>query len=131
VNTRIRITDQDERRLSLLLRARQPDDSLLEERLDAAEIVSPREIPPDVVTMNSTVLFEDLDSGRHRQVTLLYPGSPALAAGGVSILAPVGSALIGVSEGEAVEWRAPGNPERRLRVVAVKYQPEASGHFDL
>src|SRR4051794_3266386 len=133
---RITVTDQDERRLFLLLQAREsPLDSdrsaLLEERLAEAVVVPARVIPRNVVTMNSVVVFEDIASGKRREITLVYPGATKISAGGVSIFAPVGTALLGLTEGETVSWPVPGKHQRGLRVVEVKYQPEASGRFDL
>jgi regulator of nucleoside diphosphate kinase len=81
--------------------------------------------------MNSLVSFEDLETGERSQVTLVYPSATSGTEGRVSILAPIGSALLGLSVGDAIEWPVPGGRSRRLRVTAVHYQPEAEGQLDL
>ncbi|RKH59768.1 nucleoside diphosphate kinase regulator [Corallococcus aberystwythensis] len=103
----------------------------LESELARAVVTSSDAIPRDVVTMNSTVVFEDEEAGETREVTLVYPKDANSDAGRISILAPVGSALIGLSVGQTVEWPLPNGRTRRLRIVAVPYQPEAAGHFHL
>ena len=95
----------------------------LEQELARAEVVE--QVPPGVVTMNSTVLFEDAETGARREVRLCYPHEARREPGCVSVLAPVGSALLGVREGESIDWQVPGGL-RRLRVVQVVQhsQPE-------
>jgi regulator of nucleoside diphosphate kinase len=105
---------------------------VLELELSEAQVASPQAIPPTVVTMNSTVVFEDEGTGQQREITVCYPRDANGGGGGrVSVLAPVGSALFGLSAGERVELTVPGGKTRRLRVVAVPYQPEAAGDFHL
>jgi regulator of nucleoside diphosphate kinase len=103
----------------------------LEWKLSKALVTAPEAVPPGLVTMNSTVLFEDEGRGEFQQVTLSYPKDARSAPGRVSVLAPVGVALLGLSLGHRVELEVPGGRRRRLRVVAVPYQPEAAGHFHL
>jgi regulator of nucleoside diphosphate kinase len=103
----------------------------LEWKLSKAQVAHPESVPPGVVTMNSTVLFEDETKGEFQEVTLCYPKDARSAPGRVSVLAPVGVALLGLSQGQRVELVVPGGHKRRLRVVAVPYQPEAAGHFHL
>ncbi len=104
---------------------------MLDVELGRAEVTSSQEVPPDVVTMNSTVVFEDEQTGTRREVTLCYPWDARGDEGRVSVLAPVGSALIGLSVGQSIDWPMPGGRTRTLRIVAVPYQPEAAGHFHL
>lgn len=104
---------------------------LLEQELGRAEVRSAQDLPADVVTMNSTVVFEDEETGSRREVTLCYPQDARSDEGRISVLAPVGSALIGLSVGQSIEWPVPGGRTRTLRIVAVPYQPEAAGHFHL
>jgi regulator of nucleoside diphosphate kinase len=130
------LTATDERRLAQLLQAKASeldDDTLelLEDELQRATIVESWEIPADVVTMNSVVSFEDVETGQLSEVSLVYPSAASGKEGRVSILAPIGSALLGLSVGDAIEWPVPGGRSRRLRVTAVHYQPEAEGQFDL
>ena len=130
------ITAFDHRRLRGLidlLRDRQGDDATLddlEHELELASIVEPREIPATVVTMNSTVEIEDLDSGEVRGFTVVFPGAAAVGTGHISVLAPIGTALLGAQVGDEVTWSTPGRT-RRVRVERIVYQPEADGRFDL
>ena len=95
----------------------------LEDELDVAEVVEPAEVPPDVVTMNSRVRFVDERSGEEHEVTLVYPFAANVDEGRVSILAPIGAALLGLSVGQTIEWPMPGGQIKRVRVVAVSHQP--------
>ncbi len=104
---------------------------LLEQELARADVTSAQDVPPDVVTMNSTVVFEDEDTGSRREVTLCYPRDARSDEGRISVLAPIGSALIGLSVGQSIQWPVPGGRTKTLRIVAVPYQPEAAGHFHL
>ena len=103
-----------------------PASQALEDELHRATVVSPAEVPADVVTMNSDVVYEDCATGARRAVRVVYPRDADAAAGKVSVLAPIGAALLGLRVGQEIEWRVPGGA-RRLRVVAVPYQPEAAG----
>lgn len=96
--------------------------------LDRADVVEPAAMPDNIVTMNSTVSFEDEHNGEKLTLTLVYPAAVG-AAGTVSILAPVGSALLGLSLGQHIDWPTPDGRQRRLRVLGIDYQPEAAGHF--
>jgi regulator of nucleoside diphosphate kinase len=130
------LTATDERRLTRLLDAKASELDpktleLLEDEIHRATIVEPSQVPADVVTMNSLVSFEDLDTGQRSEVTLVYPSAASGTGGKVSILAPIGSALLGLSVGDAIDWPVPGGCSRRLRVIAVHYQPEADGRLDL
>jgi|SRR5690348_12518394 regulator of nucleoside diphosphate kinase len=130
------LTATDERRLAQLLQAKANELErgtleLLEAELQRATIVDSSQIPDDVVTMNSVVSFEDLETGQPSEVTLVYPSASSGTGGKVSILAPIGSALLGLSVGESIVWPVPGGRSRRLRVTAVHYQPEAEGQLDL
>ncbi|HYC53752.1 MAG TPA: nucleoside diphosphate kinase regulator [Candidatus Binatia bacterium] len=99
----------------------------LREEIERAEIVEPDEVPADVVTMNSTVRFSDEETGEEREMTLVFPAFADVDAGRVSVLAPVGSALLGLSVGDSIDWPMPSAGERTLRVIAITYQPEAAG----
>ena len=134
---RIVITEFDRHRLEgllALLRARSPQDSAyleeLEEELERAEVVEPAQVPADVVTMNSEVLLSDLDTGEQRGVTLVFPGAAETKASRISVLAPMGLALLGGREKEELSWQTPSRV-RRLRIDRVLFQPEASGNFEL
>lgn len=91
----------------------------LEEELGRAALVSPEALPPDVVAMNSTVKYEDLESKKQATVTLVYPHDANLSENKVSVLAPVGAALIGLRVGQEIRWAFPGGREKRLKVLQV------------
>ena len=126
----ITMSSLDEARLERLLESdayRQLPgvDALLSE-MERANVVRPVDMPPDVVTMNSTIRFVDDSNGAEFEYTLVYPadaGKPDT----ISVLAPAGSALLGLSVGQSIAWRVPGGRELDLRVLAVVRQPEAMG----
>ncbi|WP_426661343.1 nucleoside diphosphate kinase regulator [Rhodanobacter aciditrophus] len=100
----------------------------LREELDRATVLEPAEMPGNVVTMNSTVRFTDEEGGVPLTMTLVYPNA-AGKPGTVSILAPVGSALLGLAKGKHIDWPTPDGRKRRLTVLSVEHQPEAAGHL--
>lgn len=104
------------------------DTSALEAELARAQVVEPAQMPADVITMNSTARFRDEASGDEHEMTLVYPGG---GDGGdkVSILAPVGSALLGLRVGDSIAWPLPGGRTTTLRVLSIRYQPEAAGEL--
>jgi regulator of nucleoside diphosphate kinase len=93
-------------------------------------IVTPQEIPPTVVTMNSTIELVDMDTKETETYTLVFPDDADISKGKISILAPIGTAMLGYEIGDVFEWEVPAG-KRRLRVERIIYQPEASGNFDL
>ena len=112
----------------------QPDkqDALdaLKEKLERARIIKPEDVPPSLVTMNSEVILSDLESGERLTLEVVFPAAADPTAGQVSILSPIGLALLGRSEGAEVEWPASGGT-RRLRLTNVSFQPEAAGIYNL
>jgi len=82
--------------------------------------ISSTAIPPDVVTMGSTVTFLDEESGAERTVRLVYPAQADISAGRVSVLTPIGAGLIGLSVGQSIDWPDRGGIEHRLTIVAVE-----------
>ena len=124
----ITLTTTDLERLEGLLgelRAGAPEiaDGLRAE-LDRARIVEPEEMPADVVTMNSTVRFADEESGKEFERTLCYPGEATGGEDKVSILAPLGSALLGLSVGQRIDWPVPGGRMVHIRILEVVSQPQ-------
>ncbi|HUH89445.1 MAG TPA: nucleoside diphosphate kinase regulator [Lysobacter sp.] len=101
----------------------------LRHELDRAELLEPAEMPDDVITMNSTARFRDVNSGGERELTLVYPKDADGSPEKVSILAPVGSALLGLHVGAVIEWPVPGGRTIKLEVLSIRYQPEASGEL--
>lgn len=124
------LSSQDLQRLERLLDSVSPDAApglaALRRELDRAEVVEPDAMPADVITMNSTARFVDELSGREFELTLVYPDDMHLTHGTVSILAPIGSALLGLSVGQSIDWALPGDRTTTLRILAVTYQPEAA-----
>ena len=120
-STTIIVAESDYQRLSSLIDSAQ---SAAAEALDAelsrAEIVADPLLPPDTVAMGSTVTFRDQDSGEQTTVTLVYPREADVDQMRISVLSPVGSALIGLGIGGAIDWPVPGGRQRRLEVIAVK-----------
>jgi regulator of nucleoside diphosphate kinase len=102
----------------------------LRAELERAEIVPVEEVPEDVVTMNSTVVLRDLDTDEVEKFTLVYPQKASIANNRVSILAPVGTAILGYRVGDVVRWPVPSGM-RRLRIEEVVYQPERVGALHL
>lgn len=104
------------------------------ERLDSelarAKIIDQKEAPRTLVTMNSEVTYEDVKSGKRRTVRLVYPRDANVSKNQVSVFAPLGSALLGLREGQEIEWKMPGGV-RRIKVVEILYQPEAAGDWNL
>jgi regulator of nucleoside diphosphate kinase len=125
------ITEQDFQRLSAIaLSQRSEAVNLLDEELGRAEIVDPEDLPPDVVTMNSVVTYRDENTGEEKQIGLVYPNHADAAEGRISILAPIGLALIGLRVGQSIEWQMPSGQVKKLTVTEVSFQPEASGKYD-
>ena len=140
---KIYVTDSDLQRLKTLLhdnwRDRREDVgdlNRLDYELERASVVTPKEVSKDVVTMNSRVRLRDLDSGDAVEFSLVYPsqpyaaGSDHLAEMTVSVLAPIGTAILGYRVGDSIEWEVPAGV-RRLKVEKVLFQPEAAGRLDL
>lgn len=134
---KIFITDNDMHRLEELLEVASAvnvrDNKHLVElakELEKAEVVESTEIPANVITMNSVVLLKDLESGEERQFTLVFPRQANIDLNKVSILAPVGTAMIGCRLGHVISWNAPAGV-RKMRVEKILYQPEAAGDYHL
>jgi len=130
------VTAADRRRLGTMLdthrelgleKRRLLDD--LEHELERADVVEQTDVPGDVITMNSTARLRDLDTGESFEWTLVYPSGTNGNEGRVSVLAPVGTALIGYREGDVIDWPVPAG-RIRLRVDEVLYQPERAGMYD-
>lgn len=92
--------------------------------LARASTVPSAHVPVDVVTMNSRVVFED-ETGARREVLLVYPPAADGSRDRVSVLSPVGTALLGLVVGETIDWPIGDGATRRLRIIAVLYQPES------
>ncbi len=102
----------------------------LEEELDRAEIVTPQRIPHDVITMRSRVRLRDVVSGQEMVYSLVFPNEADLRQGKISVLAPIGTAMLGYQAGEIIEWDVPAGL-KRFKVEEVLYQPEGAGDYHL
>lgn len=103
----------------------------LEDELFRANIVSQKDIPNDVVTMNSKIRFVDLESDELREISLVFPHKQDPHLDRVSVLSPVGAALLGLRIGEEISWPLPTGRTKKLVVKEILYQPEAAGDWDL
>jgi regulator of nucleoside diphosphate kinase len=117
------VSDTDQSRLTTLAtdaleRFPQAAQELLSE-MERAAVVSAGAIPPNVVQMGSGVVFRS-DNGETRRVTLVFPGQADIAAGRISILTPIGAALIGLSEGQSIAWKTRDGRLRQLTILAVE-----------
>ncbi len=128
----IYVTEHDRKRLLHLIesvrdswRDQQAAD-ILEEELERAKVVPGDKIPSSVVTMNSRVRVRDMKAQKEITYQVVFPQDSDLSLNRVSVLAPIGMALLGYDVGSEVEWETPGGI-RHLRIEAVEYQPKAAG----
>ncbi|MBE7413187.1 MAG: nucleoside diphosphate kinase regulator [Leptospiraceae bacterium] len=133
---RICITENDMKKLKELVNSPTTDSSLrkyqleLEAELKKAKIVKPEEVSSDTITMHSEILLKDMNTEEETTYRIVYPDQSDTEKGYVSILAPIGTALLGYSVGDIIEWKVPGGLAK-WKVVKINYQPEASGDFHL
>ncbi|MDD4118331.1 MAG: nucleoside diphosphate kinase regulator [Kiritimatiellae bacterium] len=133
----IYITNQDQQRLTDMLEealARNSRDSgflkELARELALAQAVDPKDVPADVVTMNSRVVLQDVESGERMEYTLVFPEKADIENGRLSVVSPIGTAILGYAKGDTLSWHTPGGP-RKLKILDIPYQPEAAGDFTL
>jgi regulator of nucleoside diphosphate kinase len=136
-NGNIVVTELDMKRLEELIETTEEARKLeaknleaLAEELSNATIVTPNEVQPDVITMNSRFVIHDLDSGEKLTLRLVYPPMANISTGAISVLAPMGTALLGYAKGEIIEWFVPSG-KMRIRIEEILYQPEAAGDYHL
>lgn len=131
----ITITTRDYERLEKLLDSLSAEQyekvEALADELGRADVVSPQTVPAGVVTMNSRVKFTVLSTKKSFTYTLVYPQDMDGSADKISVLAPVGSALLGLTVGQEIEWTLAENKTTRVRIDSVEYQPEDSGDYHL
>lgn len=126
------VSSLDADRLELLvsrLASTDPAGVALTRELERADIADPWELPPTVVSMNSTVRFVLENTREEFTLTLAYPKDCTPDGTCVSILSPVGTALLGLAVGAAIEWPTPTGALMSLRVLEVPYQPERAGDY--
>ena len=102
----------------------------LRSELERAKVIDPQDIPADVVTMNSRVRLRDLEEDDEVIYTLVYPKDADVDEGKISVLAPIGTAILGYRTGATISWKVPAGV-RKLRIEEILYQPEAAGDFHL
>lgn len=131
-NRTIHVTESDMHRLRTVIQSARTGDDLdrpylaaLESELDRAVVLAPDQIAPDVVTMNSRVRLRE--GRRTWLMTLVFPDFADPEEGNISVLAPLGAAILGCSVGQPVEYRIPSGETRLCDILKVEYQPEAAG----
>ena len=102
----------------------------LEAELQRAKIVESRDVPKNVVTMNTRLRFVDLDDRSETEVTLVFPNDANISEGKMSVFSPIGTALLGYAKGDVIEWTVPSGT-RRIQITDILYQPEAAGDLHL
>ena len=126
------LNELDHVRIAKLVDAGNPAHAAVQALLDNADLVAPAEMAPDVVTMRSRVRVAEAAGAAGapaRELTLAYPAEADAAQGQVSVLSPIGTALLGAKVGEVAHWTLPDGRAAALRVEALLFQPEASGEY--
>lgn len=134
----IYITELDRQRLAKLIENASENNRLanyeglqrLEQELERAETIAPELAPADLITMRSRVRLRDLNTGEEMVYRLVFPTEADYEEGRISVLAPIGTAMLGYRVGDCIEWRVPSGL-RRLKVEELLYQPEAAGDYNL
>jgi regulator of nucleoside diphosphate kinase len=128
----ILITEKDLLRIKHILSFQNSEEfENLELELERAKIISDLEVPADLVTMNSKVRFLNIQENKEMTLSLVYPSDANFSEGKVSVLASLGSALIGLRVGQEINWMFPDGKTRTLKILEVIYQPEANGDWQL
>jgi regulator of nucleoside diphosphate kinase len=132
MNDVILITEKDLLRIKHLLSFQKSVDfENLELELDRARIIADSEVPSDLVTMNSKIKFLNVQQEKEMIVTIVYPSDANFSEGKISVLATLGSALIGLRVNQEINWMFPDGKTRTLKILEVLYQPEANQHWHL
>lgn len=133
----IYLTQFDVKRLKDLIREAMQSDyrgsdyiQKLKEEIDRGIVVTSEKIPADTITMNTRAQLVDIDSGEVMELTLVFPKDADVLEDRISVLAPIGCAMLGYRVGDVIEWDVPDGV-RKLKVKAILYQPEASGDMHL
>ena len=126
------LSEQDLRRLETMLEHQSkltPTMEHLEDELARAQIVAPKDVPVNVVSMNARVLVTIAPAIEPTEITLVYPHDFRGDKGQVNILAPVGAAILGLAEGQEIEWPQPDGHTMKVKIEKVLYQPEREGDY--
>ncbi len=131
------VTANDAKRLNELLAVAETfnyrersDLKAMEAELQNARVVESHEVPPNVVTMNTRLIFRDLEDNSTMEVTLVFPTDADIDQGKMSVLSPIGTGLLGYTVGDTIDWNVPGGT-RRVKIEEILYQPEAAGDMHL
>lgn len=128
----ILITEKDLLRIRNILSFQKSEEfENLEIELDRAKIITDDKVPADLVTMNSKVKFLNIQDNKEMIVSIVYPSDANFADGKISVLASLGSALIGLRVGQEINWMFPDGRTRTLKILEILYQPEANEHWHL
>ena len=126
------ISEQDLHRLETMLEHQAtltPTMKHLEDELARADVVQPTDIPNNVVTMNARVLIKIDAATEASEITLVYPHDFKGEKGQVNVIAPVGAAILGLAEGQEIEWPQPDGQLMKVKIEKVLYQPEREGNY--
>lgn len=128
----ISISEKDYLRIKHLLSFQKSQDfENLEIEIERARIITDDEVSPDLVTMNSKIRFVSLPDNKTMTVTIVYPSDSNFSEGRVSVLAPLGSALIGLRVNQEINWMFPDGKTKTLKILEILYQPEANQNWNL
>lgn len=123
------LTELDHARLAKYADADAAHPQAIQAVLDNADLVAPADVAPDVVTMRSRVRVTEPSGADERVITLSYPDDADAAQGCISVLSPVGTALLGLRVGDTARWTSPAGAGGALRIAGIAFQPEASGEL--
>ena len=126
------ISQQDLQRLETMLEHQSklsPTMQHLEDELARADIVAPQDVPENVVTMNARVRITIAPASESTEITLVYPHDFRGDKGQVNVLAPVGAAILGLAEGQDIEWPQPNGDLMKVKIEKILFQPEREGQF--
>ena len=132
LETTITLSEKDYLKIKNILQHLDDENSEnLEIELDRAILVTDTEVPQDLVTMNTKFVFKNLTDNKEQEATIVYPGEANSNEGKISILAPLGAALIGLKIGQGITWAFPDGKSRKLVIDRILYQPEKNGDWHL
>ncbi|OTG93708.1 nucleoside diphosphate kinase regulator [Acinetobacter sp. ANC 3832] len=126
------ISSQDLHRLETMLEHQDkltPTMQHLEDELARAEVVEPKDVPANVVSMNAKVLITIAPAKEATEITLVYPHDFKGDKGQVNVVAPIGTAILGLAEGQEIEWPQPDGHIMKVKIEKVLYQPEREGNY--
>lgn len=127
----ITLTELDYYRINSLLEQKPESSDELENELERARLVDFPEVPTDLVTMNSRFIYLNVNDNKVSEMTIVYPHQANIEKRHISVTAPLGAALIGLREGDEIEWNFPEGKTKTLRILSILYQPEANRDLHL